>query len=92
MLKCVIKDLKKNNDFNTRADICDECVATKLEIRAVNEKFESEISSIKKALVDEKMQRTEEEAVIQNMEATMTCLKDRLLSGLSNCAGKFEGL
>ncbi|KAK6630791.1 hypothetical protein RUM44_002960 [Polyplax serrata] len=90
VLKCVIKDLKKNNDFNTRADICDECVATKLEIRAVNEKFESEISSIKKALVDEKMQRTEEEAVIQNMEATMTCLKDRLLSGLSNCAGKFE--
>lgn len=100
VLKCVIKDLKKNNDCEENAEVgekkgeCVECNTTKLEVRAINEKFETEIINLKKILLDERTQRAEEEVLIQDLEASMICLKDKLLSGLQhnseNCTGALK--
>ncbi|EEB17518.1 mitochondrial ribosomal protein VAR1, putative [Pediculus humanus corporis] len=87
VLKLIIKDLKKNNNFekkfnyylqNHEHDIND----SKKNILQLNDKFETEIENIKKLLIQEQNQRVQEETIMENLETTMTCLKNKLLNTL----------
>lgn len=90
ILKCVIKELKKNNNIQLnecewkREEGCSVCCATKLEVRAANKKIEDEIENLKKTLNEEQIRRGEEDNILQSLETSMSFLKNKLLSGLQS--------
>lgn len=83
LLRAVIKDLKRNKDnlSENKTEKC-ECSAAFIEMRETNKKIESELSIVKKLLQEEQEQKNEEESTLQELETSIACLKDRLLSSV----------